>query len=136
MEPIKKSDLIAYRSSKPEDINFILATWLRGLRYGNELFEQIDKDIYFAEYHKVIEALLRVSQVRVACLKDDPDTILGYAVLQGDKVHWIHIKSAWRRIGIAKSLLYTKFGVVTHLTTLGAKLLKEKCTGVKFNPFL
>lgn len=134
--PIKKSDLFTVRSGLPGDLNFILATWLRGLRYGNPLFTEIDKDAYFSVYHKVIENILNHSRVKVACLKDDQDVILGYSVIQADKVHWVHVKSEWRKIGIARSLLTEKFNVVTHLTTLGLQILKQRCPSVKFNPFI
>lgn len=133
---LQKSDLVSVRDYLPGDRNFILATWLRGLRYGNEWFEAVDQKIYFDFYNKVIEIILNRpdTQVKVACLKDDPEVILGYSVYTGGVLHWVFVKKAWRSIGIMKSLLPEGIVAVSHLTTVGKSILRRH-PGVVFNPF-
>lgn len=131
---IVKGDLVAIRDAVADDHSFIFATWLRGLRYGNSFFREIDSEVYYKTYHNTIEALLLVATVKVACLRDEPDCILGYAVYFGNKVHWTHVKKEWRRIGIAKSLLPPVFDTVTHLSATGQSILKKR-KGLKFDPF-
>ena len=136
---MNKTDLVAIRDFVAADWNFILATWLRGLYYGKTWFSEIPKDIFMEKYHAIIEAILGLKNVivKVACLKDDPEVILGYAIMSEDRstVHFTFVKSAWRGIGIAKSLIPPEMKQVTHLTKVGLSILKSKYPGVQFNPF-
>lgn len=136
---ITKTDLVAIRPSTPDDRNFILATFLRGLYYGESWFRMIPKRIFMENYHKVLTRLLDTPGVviSVACLKEDSEVILGYSVsrtVQNQKVlDYVFVKSAWRRIGIAKSLVPEQINAVTHLTKVGAAIKPVNCD---FNPFL
>jgi hypothetical protein len=129
-----KKSLITIRSYKPDDYNFILATWLRGLYYGNDWFGKIPKEIYMDRYHKVIDAILRkpTIQASLAVLLEDPDVILGYSIYEPDILHWVYVKTAWRRIGIAKDIVPRGTNTVTHLTKIGDQIRKQ----MEFNPFL
>lgn len=131
-------ELTEIRTAGLGDIAFIFATWLRGLYYGNDWFEAIPKDIFMENYHRVVEALLEKPsvEIRISCLKEDPSTILGYAIIERDRnaIHWIFVKEAWRRFGIAKSLIPEdqKWVMATHLTKLGKRLKPREMI---FNPF-
>lgn len=133
---LDRNSLISIRPSEPGDHNFIMATWLRGLRYGNDWFEAIDSEIYFRVYGLFIEKIIadKNTSVNVACLKDDPDVILGYSVSSGPVVHWVFCKKSWRNIGIAKSLVPKTIEKVTHLTSVGRSILRRS-PNVKFDPF-
>lgn len=133
---MQKNELVGIRDYLPGDRNFILATWLRGLYYGDSWFREIPKDIFMDNYHRALEGILasKAVSVRVACLKDDPEVILGYAIVSSGALHWLFVKSAWRGIGIAKSLVPSDTSTVTHLTKVGLGILK-KHPGVIFNPF-
>lgn len=137
-EVIDKNDLVTLRMGTKDDLNFILATWLRGLYYGDSWFSLIDKKVFMENYHKFLDKILSSPNtlVCVACLKEDPDTILGYSVL-GDKynLHWVFVKKAWRNIGIAKSLVPPTTKYVTHLTKVGTAILKNS-PNLSFNPFV
>jgi hypothetical protein len=136
--------LYAIRDAKPEDVNFILSTFLRGLYYGDSWFSLMPKDIFMDNYKAVASALLLRHKVRVACLKEDDDTILGYSIVSLDSstVHWVYVRdakqadgSSFRKKGIAKSLVPADFKQVSHLTKLGLSLMKSKFPNVTFNPF-
>ena len=133
---IDRKDLVTVRNVKMEDKNFIMATWLRGMFYGDTWFGQIPKDIFMTNYHKILEALVTAptTTITVSCLLEDPDVILGYSVYTGKKLHWVFVKSAWRSIGIAKSLIPQGVDTVTHLTKVGSGILR-KHPEVVFNPF-
>ena len=49
--------------------------------------------------HKRLEKLFKEEVVLVACLSEDHDTILGYALFEGDEPY-IYIKLDWRSPGI------------------------------------
>lgn len=133
-----KSDLISVREVLPEDKNFIYATFLRGLYYGESWFSVIDKSVFMDNYHKVIEHILNNPNtlIKVACLKDTPSAILGYSVITKDNTvaHFCFVKKAWRGIGIATQLVPTTVTTITHLTKTGLSLLKKK--DLTFNPFI
>jgi GNAT superfamily N-acetyltransferase len=134
----KFAGLYDIRDVKPEDANFVLATFLRGLYYGDSWFSLIPKDIFMLNYKKVAEVLLKSNNtvVKIACLKEDQDVILGYSILSADyqTIHWVFVKQAWRNKGIARSLLPQYSTNITHLTDLGRKLMNKLPTAI-FNPF-
>lgn len=133
---LQKNELVTIRDIQPNDRNFILATWLKGLRYGNDWFQEIEPSVYFAVYQRMIEVILNDPRVtvKIACLKEDPEVVLGYSVYSGNRLDWVFVKKAWRGIGIAKSLIPECITVVSHLTNVGKAIMRKR-KGVFFNPF-
>lgn len=131
------SNLYTIRAYKDEDKNFILATFLRGLYYGNEFYNLIPKPVFMSNYDRVGDALIKNATIKIACLTDDPDVILGYSILSKDGrvLHWCFVKSSFRQQGIAKSLVPYNFTNFTHFTSLGL-ILAKKFNNLTFNPFL
>lgn len=126
---------ILVRDYEPSDEAFIISTWLKGLRYGNDWFKQIDHIAYFKNYHAVIERILASkASVKVACLADAPDVVLGYAVYLDDRLDWVFVKRVWRNIGVSKRLVPDNIKYVTHLTRSGKNIADKR--GYVFNPFL
>lgn len=126
---------ILIRKSLDSDKNFIYSTWLNGLRYGNPVYEFIDKDSYFKNYQKVIDAILNSSTILVACFHDAQETILGYSVLNHETMHWIFVKPAWRKLGIATALMPKEFTIATHITNVGKAIMIDKYPNAIFDPF-
>lgn len=133
------------RDFKLEDRSFVLATFLRGLYYGDSWFSLIPKDIFMNNYKRVAEALVSSPKavIKVACLKEDSDVILGYSILSADfqTIHWVYVKSSkspdgstWRNKGIGRSLLPQYPIAVTHLTKVGQALM-SKFPNIIFDPF-
>lgn len=127
------------RELKSGDENFVLATFLRGIYYGDSWFSQIPKQIFMDNYKKVAEVLVNDRTrtcIQVACLKEDLDTIIGYSILSTDyqTIHYVYVKANWRKRGIGRSLLPQYPSAVTHLTELGKQLL-PKFKDCMFNPF-
>lgn len=137
------------------DKNFILATFLRGLYYWDgsdenpnhvftNWFSLIPKDTFMDNYKLIAQALISSPKVavKVACLKEDQDVILGYSILSSDfqTIHWVYVKTgkdkstSWRNKGIGRSLVPQYPTKVTHLTKLGHRLM-NKIPTASFNPF-
>lgn len=126
--------MIKLRIALLTDENFIKATMLKGLYYGNEFFRQMKQDTFFKVYGEHVGNLLANSTVLVACLAEDPDVILGYAIVDEPALHYIFVKEAWRGKGIATMLVQNlTLDVVTHLTTVGNTVRIKKL--LEFNPF-
>lgn len=135
----ERQESITIRDYKPEsDRSFILATFLRGLYYGDSWFSLIPKNIFMENYHNILKNMFTRSgvNIKIACLKDDNDVILGYSVYhsvpKGIALDWIFTKSAWRNIGVARMLLPKNVVSCTHLTKVGKALKPKNCD---FNPF-
>lgn len=125
------------RPYRPEDKSFICATFLKGLYYGNDFYNLIQKDAFMEAYKAVIESLIANNLVSVMCLKDDIDVILGYSILSKDfnALHFVFVKAAWRKQSIMRSLIPVPPVAYTHFTTLGLLLAKKMYPNSIFNPF-
>ncbi len=132
------------------DLEFIKASWVQGLYFGNswkkgadfhseapvDITREIPMHVFFDGYGPKIARLLADPRTRgrVCCLQEDPDVILGYSVYWEDgTLHWVFVKGVWRKMGIGKALLPKNIAFVTHLTKVG-KILKPK--EWIYNPFL
>ncbi len=126
------------RDYKNEDFAFVKSCFLRGIYYGNSWYNTIPKDIFMENYSKVAEAMINSPKkvIKVACLKDEEDVILGYSVMSFDfsTIDFVFVKSAFRKRGIGRSLVPKFPKYVTHLTELGKTLL-PKLKDCVFNPF-
>lgn len=132
-------DIFEVRDARPNDLAFIYATWLRGLRFGCDWWRESEPASYFKNYHDFIEGLLNRPgvHIKVAAMKDDPDTFVSYAVYQDlpngkSTLHWVFTKKAWRNQGMMKRLVPDTIKQCSHLTTVG---LAIKPADWIFNPF-
>lgn len=98
------------RTWNKSDLNFILSTWLRSFRHSSPMTKHLGSDIYYAFHEKVLKHTLAKSNttVLIATPENDPEVILGYMVVElttDPIIHFTYVKKAFRRFGIAKSLL-------------------------------
>lgn len=136
LKQLKKEDIIRFRTyNKSKDQTFIYDTWLKGLRYGNRWFGAIDHQAFFKTYYQVLETLFNRPNIgiKVACLVEDSDVIIGYCVFEGDAIHWVFVRPDWRGIGLSKDLIPAGIKTATHLTEVGFHIMPPD---VKFNPFI
>lgn len=132
---MEKRDLIILRPGEESDFSLIFSTWLKGLKYANSWFNEIESNSYFKHYQGVIETILNSGEttLTVAALKDSEDVVLGYSVTRLPNIlHWVYVKPAWRGIGLARDLVPTTIQIVTHLTNVGRSI---KPASVAFDPF-
>lgn len=98
----------------------------------------VEKNTFMANYKYIAEALISQNQVKIACLSDDPDTILGYSILSKDftTVHWVYLKKDWRsKFGIFKQLVPARPLTYSHFTTQGLEIANKCFPDTAFNPF-
>ena len=133
---LDKADLILIRPYNADDRNFILATFLRGLYYGGFFYSEMEKSTFMKNYHPIAEKLITISKITVACDKTAPDVIYSYIMINPSEtaVHFTFTKAAWRKIGLAKSLVPLSIETVSHLTKQGLSILRKYPT-LKFDPF-
>lgn len=128
--------IIVGRSFDPEkDAAFIYSTWRKGLYYGNADKEKLPPAFNFMRYQtEKIKQMLPHAEVRVACLSDAPDVILGYAVFTGDcHLEWVFVKSEFRNKKIASFLTVNMKTVSPDVTKIGLELINKKSLQIKGN---
>ena len=124
--------LVSFRPAAETDHSFIFATWLRGLYYGNAFFRQIDKEEFFPVYSRTIQNLIfkPTAEIKIACLKDEPDTILGYSLYEElpplSILHWVFVKPEWRKVGIAQALMPKEVNTITHIVDSICQLKRKE----------
>lgn len=99
------------RSALPTDKPFVAETWLQS--YSTSPTRWSLQDTYFKVWPSIIERLLRVSNVTVATLLDDPGLILGYIVTEPNEqlLHYIYVRgkssqsAGLQREGIGSALI-------------------------------
>lgn len=129
--------LIHTRTSTAEDLGFIYSTWLKGFYFGNTWRHRVEQEPYAAQQRPLIEYILfhPETEIRVACLKEDPDVIVGYNVSRGTILDWIWVKPIWRKLGVGTMLMHGNTKAYTHLTTIGRAILRNKKKKWTFCPF-
>jgi hypothetical protein len=124
---------IFIRSMEESDVNFIFSSWLKSYRNTQKY---VDSTIYFEGQHKLIEHILGNSDVYIAALDEDPDTIIGYAVVSGETLHWCYIKSTYRNLGFARIILDVAFkGEEPKFYSHFMPSVYFLCKNAKFNPY-
>jgi len=123
---------VLLRPATEADYPLIYATWLKATYYGNNWFKQIKEEIFFNNYKKIIAHRLANNVVTVCCSEKDPDVVFGYSVSGPGVLHWVYVKKAWRRAGIAKNLIPQDCKEITSITKMGKLCNKGR---LDFNPF-
>lgn len=125
-------------ASLPQEYRaMVFSKWMRSLKYGNEYFKLIHADSFFEAYQKYIELLLcrPGAVVRIAVLGADRDVALGWSVVEGSILHYVHVQYEQRNQGIGTALVPKGINTISHLTKTGLRLWPEKLPHASFNPF-
>jgi hypothetical protein len=132
--------VIRYAGRSLPDIyrNLVLSKWMRSFRYGNDYIKLADSDSYYFAYSIYINRILNLlpdTLVRLAVLTSDTDVVLGFSVIRGRILDFVHVHKDQRRQGIGRSLVPDYIERFTHLTRTGMKLWPTKMPKCKFDPF-
>lgn len=115
---------VLLRAATQMDVEFIFSSWLKSYR-NTPQSSLLTNPTYFTEQHRLIEKLLRVSQVLVASSSEDSSQILGWACASDVEncfcLHYVYVKHTFRKLGIARMLINAfkeanSPGVYTHHT--------------------
>lgn len=137
-ESEKKTDKpISVRRATQEDLRFVCATWFESN------WKTITKFMTFPQFpdykigmNKRQERILRDSITAIAYATAVPDEIIGYAITEKNILHFVYVKSVYRRQGIATALVGDDKKWFTHLPGKTGELFFAKLPSMHFNPFL
>jgi hypothetical protein len=132
------------RHLAPGDEALIFNSWLKSYK------SQQDRDdtglpgwMYWRYYHEKIESLLKSAETRVLCDMDLPSFIFGWICFERapafSVVHYIYVKSGFRRIGLARMMitqadLDCSSVVYTFQSKTAKDLAAAKCEAAEFVP--
>lgn len=101
---------ILIRLKTENDDNFVCSTWIRN-QYASLPYNFMTWNVFKDNKCQEIEEIFTVSQTLIACLSDDPETILGfltYSTLNSQFIiHYAYVKQAYRKNKIMTDLLET-----------------------------
>lgn len=125
-----------FKEDESSEIGFIYGTWLNSLYGLSPLYSHMPKSLFMKYYHDIIDSYLGENNIRIniASLKEDENVIVGYAVFKNEILHYVYVKEAWQKLGIANMLVPSDIKVVTELTSVGISILKRHRKLI-YNPF-
>jgi hypothetical protein len=92
---LKLTEFIIIRPYREEDKAFVLATYLRNTWYNKDNMTTLPKHLWMGLNHSRMDKALPTLGVKVACLSDDQDTILGYCFKDIERP-FVYVKLAFR----------------------------------------
>ena len=90
---------IVLRQAVETDHAFIYATYIRRRWFSEDNTTTLKRSTWSQLQHNRIEKILANQGAVVACLAEDPDVIVGYALDDSGKP-WAYVKLAWRSPGL------------------------------------
>ena len=133
---------ILIRLMNDEDKNFIHSTWTTNM-YSAKPHSFSAWSLFCKHQDDLIEDIFTISKTLVACLAEDPETILGYltySYMDTLIVHFGYIKNNFRKNKIMSDLLeaadpqYKKKLIIFTQTTKSYSSLAEKYT-ITYDPW-
>lgn len=94
---------ILLRTMAETDIPFIVDAWVESYRSSSRAREAGRS--YRRGQRALVRRILERAACVVACLEKDNDAIAGFAVTEGDTIHYVFVRDAFTRVGLATSML-------------------------------
>lgn len=126
------SESIVVRPALDEDMNFVAASWFESFWKGAVRDTGMPFETYKAGQDALIRKLTSSCKVIVVAAAVAPDEIVGYVVRDGDLLHYLYVKSAYRRLGIGSELA-SGCKRFTHLTRAGNRVARS--VGMSYDPY-
>jgi GNAT superfamily N-acetyltransferase len=138
--------LVGIRPMELKDSGFVTANWLKHYKNWSPHTKRIPRQIFFRHHHALLQNLIArpFAQILIAHLPEDSNVILGFLAIEEEPeeeplIHFIFVKEAFRKFGIAKSLLEASklnpnHCQITHWTE-EVETLSRKFPKLKYNPY-
>ena len=132
------------RQLRSGDLPLIYNSWLRSFKKQNDVDQNgLPGWMYWRYYHEKIEETLARAETRVLCAEAEPDIIFGWICFEHAPtftvVHYLYVKNAFRKIGLARRLvggagLDVARVVYTYSCRTARELTAAKCEVAEFIP--
>lgn len=133
------------RDATLEDRNFIFKSVLHHYRNGSPHTQHISDQVFFDNHSYLVSKVMKIpgNVIKMAALSDDPDVVFGFAWgnVQPETLHYVYVKRAFRRMGIAACLVRAIFDedvdeifYTHHTRDMG--FIAHRTDRFVFNPYL
>lgn len=118
------------RQATIDDMPFVMASWFESFWKRTARHISPEFDSFKFHYGALMQRIAESSAIPVVFISTVPDEIVGYAIHSGPVLHYVYVKSAYRRNGFADTLMqHIKPAIHTHYTSAFKKLaVKHKTT--------
>jgi len=100
---------VSLRPLLESDKPFIFSCWLKSFR-DEVAFKAIPNERFFTMHKKIVEDVLNRSTIELLVDQKDPDHLFGFICYEirndSNLLHFIYIKTAFRRLGLAKKAIF------------------------------
>jgi hypothetical protein len=104
----------------------VIAYWRNNLWFESGLPDSASNEFYRQANKKIKQILkFRDTKVKIACLSDDHDHIVGCSVMTGKNVEWVYVKMDCRWQKIATYLCKEFETVSPPMTKIGNAIVRD-----------
>jgi hypothetical protein len=116
------------------DAPFVFASWRNSVWFDTHTQNALDPR-FFRIKTKEIRTFLDHPDIstRIACLNEDPDQIIGYAVLMNLTIEFVYVKQDYRNQGIATLLTKGFQDIAQPSTKIGSSIARNHKLKIKEN---
>lgn len=143
MEALDMSAQPMIRPYAPGDESFVYSSWLKSYWDGYAAYiSAMSPQTYWVEQRRLIARLFALPNTVVTVLASstEPDVIVGWVMTNGQTVHYLYVKDAFRQMGLARSLLaavdLAPSALTYSHTTKRAEAILKKHRLATYNPWL
>jgi hypothetical protein len=123
---------VVTREYQKDDSGLVVSTWTKYAWKDRATEPGIPRKVWMKEHYVYVCRALEEGYIKIACLSDDPSTILGYSVVLDGKLQWVYVKPEFVGLGIGRILEVCIPVSEIHMTKRGREILnnrKEKRNG-------
>ena len=123
------------REAVETDAAFVKSAWRGTFRTAGVGVEGSEPEHYHREMQRLFDRILPNATVRIACDPDDPDSLIGFAVVSGDELRYAYVKQDFRKLGVVPAMLEgLDIRRFTFKTLPGERRMRPKSRGWVFTP--
>lgn len=121
------SKIILRKFDPGVDSGLIYSSYAKGVFHGSTTEISTPKAEWFKDFHQKVGHQLDNAKVYIACLEDDPSTIIGYSIVENDELQFVYVKEVFRNKGIATLLTKNKYKTINqgHITRVAQAILEK-----------
>lgn len=144
---------LAFRDMTKDDVGYVINSWIQSYKWDASRYPRMDsteghgmirKNYYYYGQNWLIHAILKRSQILIACDEVDNNYILGYLIYQALSqfavIHYIFVRETVQGNGLATALVKS-VKLQTNGVTMASHWTKHfhhigKRCGVDYNPYM
>ena len=93
------------RDARATDLPFIENAWRSTMLSTCPAVFGADPSHFAREMRRMIPLLLAHATTRVACAPQDEETLVGFACVTGDELHYVYVSGMFRSVGLVPLML-------------------------------